>query len=322
MRVLLIAFFLLLMSKLLLAQHFAAGVETYTGVARTSFRGSLPEIVGFSELSISESDVNTAFARFGLDGPNWLKRLFTDVRIEVDGELAKQLTRNVQTTRFYARYRFIGGSFSISDPRLATPEESKKLKNQVKSLRLALNGDALELAEHLAIMAALDEIRVKPFFNNRYDLEGYIDLGQLLLPDAKLIEWGKNSSVGLHLVGGMRFTADPSPVVDLGSILFVSERLSELVRGSLLSRVENTTDKIAVAIQNVVFGRFRDPRTVPSVGWFTRVETPVNFGGDFSLLLGTELSMQRHTSIRGVQPMYSAYGYAGMRWGILGRKKG
>ncbi len=301
------------------AQKFAAGVETYYGMAHTTFRGNLPEMVGFSELAISESDVNGALAYLGIDAPQWLKRAFYNARIEVKGDVTRQITRPVKTVRFFARYHFMGGSFVVSDPRLAIPQESKKLKNQIKSVRLALAGEVEELATHLAIMAAIDETRVKPFFNNRYDIEIYIDVMRLLKRDAVLMEWGKNSSVELNLSGGMRFTADPSPVLDLGSILFVSQRLDELMEGGIFRAVENTTDKIAVAVQNVVFGKFRDPRVVPSVGWFVRSEVPVNFGRGFSLSASAELSLQNHTAIKGTQPMFSAYGYGGIRWGLFGR---
>ncbi len=312
-----IILFTILFISRLGAQTFEAGVETHFGIAYSTFKGDLPKMVGFSELVITEEDVNSAFAQFDLDGPQWLKKAFYDARIEVKGDVSRTVTRSVQTLRFFARYRFIAGSFVISDPRLATPLESKKLKNQFKSVRLALAGETDELAEHLAVIAATDETQVKPFFNNRYDLEAYVDFKRLLLQDAALLEWGKNNSIGLNLVGGMRFTADPSPVLDLGNILFVSERLDELLEGGILNQVENTTDKIAVAIQNVVFGKFRDPRVVPSLGWFVRGELPVNFGRSFSLSIGAELSVQQHTSIKGTQPMFSAYGYGGIRWGFF-----
>lgn len=312
---------ILFASLALPAQHFEAGVETHFGVTHTSFRGNLPKMVGFDEIQITEEDVNSAFNRFQLDGPQWLKKAFYDARIEVKGDISRQLTRSVKTVRFFARYRFIGGSFSISDPRLTTPQESRKLNNQLKSVRLALSGKADELAEHLALMAIADETRVKPFFESRYDLEAYVDVKRLFLQDAVLAEWGRNSSIGLNLVGGMRFTADPSPVIDLGNILFVAEKLDELMEGGILNQVEPTTDKIAVALQNVVFGKFRDPRVVPSLGWFARGELPVNFGGSFSILAGAELSVQQHISIKGTQPMFSAYGYAGINWGILSGSK-
>lgn len=321
MRQLICIILILFGSMALSAQNFEASVETHFGVAHTTFKGNLPEMVGFSELKITEEDVNSAFNRFDLDGPQWLKKAFYDARIEVKGDISRKLTRNVKTVRFFARYRFIGGSFSISDPRLATPEESKKLKNQWKSVRLALSGKADELAAHLAVMAVNDETRVKPFFEQRYDLEAYVDVKRLVLQDAALAEWGRSSSIGLNLVGGMRFTADPSPVVDLGNILFVAEKLDALMEGGILNQVENTTDKIAVALQNVVFGKFRDPRVVPSLGWFARGELLMNFGGSFSLLIGTELSVQKHISIKGTQPLFSAYGYAGINWGILSNKK-
>jgi hypothetical protein len=313
----------LLWATCLQAQKFEAGITTTFGPANTTFRGNLSDIAGFSKLEISKADVDTAFARFDLSAPRWLKDLFPGVKIEIEGEVARQLTRNVRTTRFFARYHFIGGSFAISDPRLTTPEEARKLKNQVKSVRLALAGDAEALAVHLAVLALADGTRVKPFFNNRYDLEGYVHLKQLFMGDQVLLEWGKDrrNSLTFDVTAGLRLTADPSPVLDLGSVLFVRDRLDDLMEGGILAPLENLTDRIAEAIQNVVFGRFRDPRTVPSVGWFLRGEVPVNFGGGFSVLAGTELSIQRHTNVKGVQPMYSAYGYAGMRWNVIGTKR-
>ncbi|NUQ25798.1 MAG: hypothetical protein HUU34_17760 [Saprospiraceae bacterium] len=309
-----------ILSTPLAAQRFEAGMVTNYGRAHTSFRGDLAKMVGFSEIEITEEQVDTALARFDLSAPRWLRELFPGVRIDVAGDISRKQTRNVKTVRFFARYAWLGGSFSVSDPRLTTPLESRKLGNQVKSVRLSLAGKSEELAQHLAAMALADETRTKPFFNNRYDLDVYIDFKRLIYPDQVLLEWGrnKNSTIDASLASGIRFTADPSPVVDLGNVLFISQKLDSLMEGGLLNPVENTTDQIAVAIQNVVFGKFRDPRVVPSLGWFLRGEVPVNFGGDFSVLLGGEFSINKHTSIKGTKPMTSAYGYAGVRWKVAG----
>jgi len=309
-----------ILSAPLAAQRFEAGMVTNYGRAHTSFRGDLAKMVGFSEIEITEEQVDTALARFDLSAPRWLRELFPGVRIDVAGDISRKQTRNVKTVRFFARYAWLGGSFSVSDPRLSTPQESRKLGNQLKSVRLSLAGKSEELAEHLAAMALADETRIKPFFANRYDLDVYIDFKRLIYPDQVLLEWGrnKNSTIDASLSSGIRFTADPSPVVDLGNTLFISEKLDSLMEGGLLNPVENTTDQIAVAIQNVVFGKFRDPRVVPSLGWFLRGEVPVNFGGDFSVLLGGEFSINKHTSIKGTKPMTSAYGYAGVRWKVAG----
>lgn len=313
-------FFLLvaiLVQSLLLAQRFEAGLETTMGPAFTSFKGDLSQMVGFSELEITRADVDTAFARFDLDAPRWLKELFPGIRIEIAGDVARKLTRNVKSVRFFARYEFIGGSFTISDPRLSPQPEGRKFKNQFKSVRLSISGDAEGLAKHLALIALEDETRVKPFFNKRYDLEAYIHLKKLFLNEVVLAEWGRQSKLDFEVTAGVRFTADPSPILDLGNILFVKEEIDDLLEGGVLRPVENTTDKIAEAIQNVVFGKFRDPRVVPSLGWFVRGELPINFGGDLSLLIGAELSVNKHLSIKGTQPMYGAYGFGGIRWSIF-----
>ena len=302
-------------------QRFEVGVETSIGRSHATFKGDLAKMVGFSELEISRAQVDTAFAHFGLGAPRWLKDLFPGIKIDVNTTLSKQLTRNITSTRFFARYDWLGGSFTISDPRLTPQLESKKFGNQFKSVRLSLSGDAEALAEHLAIIALKDETKVKPFFSKRYDLEAYVDVKKLVFPHQALLEWGKNSTLDLELTVGFRFTADPSPVVDLGSILFVSEKIDELMEGGILNPVENTTDQIAVAIQNVVFGKFRDPRVVPSLGWIVRGELPVYFGWNFSLVAGGEFGINKHTSIKGTSPMYSAYGFAGLRWRILGVEK-
>lgn len=307
--------------QMLSAQHFEAGLETTMGPAFTAFNGDLSKMVGFSELEISQEDVDEAFERYDLEAPRWLKELFPGVRMEVGGDVSRQLTRNVKSVRFFARYRFIGGSFTISDPRLSPQPEGRKLKNQWKAVRLSLAGDAEGLAEHLALVALEDETRVKPFFNNRYDLEAWVDLKKMFLNEVTLAEWGRRSKLDFEVTAGLRFTADPSPVLDLGNVLFVKEELDALLEGGVLTPVENTTDQIAEAIQNVVFGKFRDPRVVPSLGWFVRGALPVNFGGDLSLLIGAELSVSQHISIKGTQPMYSAYGFGGVRWSIFNKDK-
>lgn len=302
------------------AQTFEVGMETTIGPAFTSFRGELADIVGFSEIELSEADVDQAFSDANITAPKWVRDLFPGLRIDlVDQEVSKQLSRTVKAARFYARYRFIGASFTISDPRITTPLESRKLKNQWKAVRLSLAGDAEGLSEHLGAVALQDAKRVDPFFSKRYDLEGYLHLKQLLMPDQLLLEWGEDNTLDFELTTGLRFSADPSPVVDLGNILFVRERIDELLEGGLLGSVENITDEIAEAIQNVVFGQFRDPRIVPSFGWLGRAEALANFGGGFSIAAGLELSWQKHVAVRGTQPMFSAYGFMGARWKIFGR---
>ena len=88
------------------------------------------------------------------------------------------------------------------------------------------------------------------------------------------------------------------------------------MEGGLLAPVENTTDQIAEAVQNLVFGKFKDPRTVPSTGWFVRTEMPVHFGRGFSLVAGGEFSMNKHRNLNGTKPMTSLYAFAGFRWGM------
>lgn len=297
------------------AQRFEFGVETYSGGAYSTFRGDLPKMVGFSELEISKGQLDTAFASFDLEAPKWLKDLYPGIRIEVKGDVVKRLSRPVKTVRFYAKTAWLGGSFSISDPRLSEQPESQKFKNQFKAIRLSLAGEAEELTLHLAAMAAADATQVKPFFSKRYDLEAYIDAKHLLLGDQPLLEWGNKNdhTLDADLTGGIRFTADPSPIFDLGSVLFVREKLDSLMEGGILRPVEDLTDKIAEALQNVVFGRFKDPRVVPSVGWFVRPVLHARFSGRFSLAAGGELSLQQHTSIKGTKPMFSAYGFLGLK---------
>ena len=305
------------------AQLVEFGMESVVGAAHTSFKGDLPTIIGFSEIEITEADLDTAFTRFDLDAPRWLKELFPGVRIEVEGDASKKVSRNVNGVRFFARIKWVGASFTVSNPRLAEKAESRKLKNQWKSVRLSLSGKADELAEHLGALALEDENRVKSFFTNRYDLEAYLHVKKLALGDDVLMTWGrdKNNSLDAELTTGVRFTADPSPVLDLGSVLFVREKLDSLMEGGILSPVENVTDEIAEAVQNVIFGKIRDPRVVPSFGWFIRGQGLVNFGGGFSLVTGAEFNVNKHTSLQGTKPMTSIYGFVGMRWNILGKQR-
>lgn len=302
------------------AQHLEVGMETTLGPAYTSFRGDLSKIVGFSEIEITEADVDQAFADANITAPRWVKDLFPGLRIELaDQEVSKQLSRSVKAVRFFAHYRFIGASFTVSDPRITTPLESNKLKNQIKAVRLSLAGDAEALSQHLGLIALADAKRVDPFFSKRYELEGYLQLKELLMPDVVLLEWGEDNKLDFELTTGLRFSADPSPVIDLGNILFVREKIDNLLEGGLLSSVEGITDEIAEAIQNVVFGQFRDPRIVPSFGWLGRAEALANFGGGFSVTAGLELSLQKHVAVRGTRPMFSAYGFLGGRWRIFGK---
>ena len=323
-RTILLLFFLAQFTQQLPAQALEVGVETVTGQARTTFKGSLAEIVGFSEIEITEGIVDSALAEAGIDAPRWLRELFPGIRIEVEGELQKKVSRNVKGARFFVRYKFAGGSFTISDPRLTEKPEAKKLKNQIKSVRLSLSGKAQELAEHLALLALEDATKAEPFFSKRYDLEAYLHLKRLFMPGQAILEWGKNrnASLDFEVTPGIRFSADPSPVVDLGSVLLISEKLDSLMEGGILRPVENTTDQIAEAIQNVVFGKFKDPRTVPAMGGFVRAELLASFGNGVSAILGADLSFSRHTSINGTRPMYSTYAFAGLRWGIgVGKRK-
>jgi len=305
------------------AQSLEVGMEMTTGPAYTSFRGDLAGIVGFSELEITEAQVDTALANINVSAPRWLKELFPGTRIAVDQEVRRSQTRSIPTVRFFARYKFFGGSFSVSAPRLTEPQESKKLKNQIKAVRLSLAGKAAELSEHLAEVALADVDRVSPFFENRYDLEAYVHFKKLLFGEDPLLEWGSrgNSYLDIEVTSGVRFTADPSPVVDLGSVLFISQRLDSLMEGGILAPVESTTDAIAESVQAVVFGKFKDPRIVPSMGWFLRTSAPVNLGGAFSVLLGAELSLQKPLSVNGAKPIFSMYGFAGVRWSIIGEKR-
>ncbi|MCB9264455.1 MAG: hypothetical protein H6558_05450 [Lewinellaceae bacterium] len=127
-RTILLLFFLAQFTQQLPAQALEVGVETVTGQARTTFKGSLAEIVGFSEIEITEGIVDSALAD-GIDAPRWLRELFPGIRIEVEGELQKKVSRNVKGARFFVRYKFVGGSFTISDPRL-TEKPGQKLKTR------------------------------------------------------------------------------------------------------------------------------------------------------------------------------------------------
>lgn len=313
---------LVVSTAVLRAQVFEAGMETTYGASYTTFKGDLAQMVGFSEIEITEEDVQEAFDKFDLNAPRWLRELFPGLRIEVDQEIKRQLSRGVSSARFYARLHWVGASLTISDPRLAERPESKKVKNQLKALRLSLSGDAEALAEHLALVAAADATQVKPFFSKRYDLEAYVHFKKLFLGDDVFMEWGKrgNGFLDAELVSGFRFTADPSPIIDLGNVLFIQEKLDGLMEDGILAPVENTTDAIAEALQNVVFGKFRDPRVVPSTGWFVRPKAIIGFGGSFSVVAGGELSVHKHISIKGTAPMFSAYGFAGLRWNIVGAR--
>lgn len=298
------------------AQAFEFGMETTTGSSYATFEGELSEIVGFSELEIAETEVDSAFAFFDLNAPRWLKNLFPGLRIEIDQQLARQQRRNVRMARFFVRYKFIGGSVAVSDPRFIDRAERKKLRNQFKSVRLSLRGDAEALAEHLAQLAVADAGRAQPFFENRYDAEVYVHFKKLFLGDKPLLTFGRRDQISIdaELTGGLRLSADPSPMVDLGNVLFISERLDSLMEGGLLAPVEDITDEVAVALQNIVFGKFRDPRTIPSLGWFARAAVPINFGGGFSVVGGFELNRSRHTVVKGTQPMLLTYAHLGIRW--------
>lgn len=296
-------------------------MENTIGMARTSFRGDLGGMVGLSEFEVTRADVDTALARFDIQAPSWLRNLFPGVRIDIEGEIQRQLSRPVYSSRFFARYAFVGASFTVSSPRLTEPLESRKLGNQITTARLSMGGDVEALSLHLAEMAISDETKVKPFFSQRYDVEVWVQLKRLFLKDRLIASWGnerRRKTIDFEVTTGVRYTADPSPVLDLGNLLFISEHLDDLMEGGLLAPLEGTTDRIAVAIQNVAFGKFRDPRVVPSMGWYLRGELPVNFGGDLSFMVGGEFSSNWHTAINGTRPMYSMHAFTGLRWRMLG----
>ena len=111
--------FLLLLGLIgLQAQSFEFGLQATTGPANTRFKGDLDQILGFSEIEITDEILDSAFVAFDLSAPRWIKELYPGVRVEVVGEVEKKLTRNIKGLRFFFRYRFIGGSFTVSDPRL------------------------------------------------------------------------------------------------------------------------------------------------------------------------------------------------------------
>ena len=303
------------------AQIFEAGAEYTFGRTYSTFKGNLSDIVGFTELEITEADIDTAFASFDLNAARWVKDLFPGLRIEVDQEIAKQLSRGNRAARFYGRFQWVGASFMISEPRLTEQLASKVLKNQLRSVRLAMGGRTEELSMHLADIALEETKQVKPFFPKRYDIEIYLHLKKMIFGDESLLEWGNDSYLDAELTTGLRLTADPSPVVELGSILFISERIDSLLEGGLLRPVENTTDQIAEAIQNTVFGKFKDPRIVTSMGWFARGTLPLNFGQNFSIVAGAELSMSKHLAVSSTSPMFSFYGFGGLRWNWKGLEK-
>ncbi|MEM1326053.1 MAG: hypothetical protein AAGI23_08875 [Bacteroidota bacterium] len=296
------------------AQLWEAGAEYTFGRTYTTFQGELSELVGFDELEISDADVDAAFAELDLNAPRWVKDLFPGLRIDIEQEVSKRLSRSNRATRFYGRFSVVGGSFMISEPRLSEPLASKQLGNQLRSVRLALSGDAEALSQHLADIALAESQQVQPFFSNRYDLEIYLHAKKLIFGDAPLYEFGENGYIDAEVTTGLRWTADPSPVVELGSLLFISEQIDSLLEGGLLRNVENTTDEIALSIQNSVFGKFKDPRIISSMGWFMRASVPIHFGQSFSVVLGTEISLQKHLAVSGTKPMFSAFGYGGVRW--------
>ncbi|MEL6721559.1 MAG: hypothetical protein AAFP82_22875, partial [Bacteroidota bacterium] len=86
------------------AQTFEGGVEYTYGRSYTTFNGNLADIVGFQELEITEADLDTAFATFDLSAPRWVKELFPGLRLEIDQEISKQLSRNNNAVRFYGRF--------------------------------------------------------------------------------------------------------------------------------------------------------------------------------------------------------------------------
>jgi hypothetical protein len=314
---------LLFLALQLPAQLLEFGVETVVGRSYATFRGDLAQMVGFSSLEISSAQVDSAFSSLDLSAPRWVRELFPGIRIDIEQEIARRLSRNTNSVRTYVRFKWFGGSFTVSDPRLVDKRESQKLRNQWKSVRLSLQGEAEALAEHLALLAAADISAEKPFFAKRYDLEAYVHLKKLTLGDTPLLEWGdrRRNSLDFELTPGFRFSADPSPVVNLGDIIFVKERITDLVSGGLLAPFRETTEKAAEGIQQIVFGNFNDPRVVPAFGWFARGEALANFGGGFTLVAGADLAVQQHTAIKGTKPMFLAYGFAGMRYTVAGRKR-
>lgn len=298
------------------AQLFEGGVETLVGQSYTTFEGNLSGIIGFESLEITEEQIDQAFTDFGITAPRWVRDLFPGIRLEVDQEITKQLSRQNNAVRFWGRFHWFGASLMIGEPRLTEKAASKKWSNQLTSLRLSVNGETEALAEHLAIIAAEEAQQVKPFFAKRYDLDFYVHLKKMIFGDDPLLTWGERGALDADVLTGLRFTADPSPVVELGSILFVSQKLDSLLEGGLLRPVENTTDEIALAVQSTVFGKFKDPRVVTSMGWFVRGELPAQLTRSFAVTAGVEMGLSKHLAVDGTKPMFSVFGFVGLRWRI------
>jgi hypothetical protein len=302
--------------SVLSAQLFEGGLETLVGQSYTTFEGDLGNIIGFESLEITQAQIDQAFLDFGIAAPRWIKELFPGIRLDINQTINKQVSRPNYAVRFWGRFYWFGTSLMISEPRLAERAASKKWSNQLKSLRLSVSGETEALAEHLALIAAEETQQVKPFFSKRYDLDFYLHLKKIVLGNDPLLEWGENGYLDADIITGIRFTADPSPVVELGSILFVSEKLDSIMEGGLLRPVENTTDQIALAVQNTVFGKFKDPRIVTSMGWFVRGELPAHLFNGFTLVAGAEAGFNKHLAVNGTKPMFSVFGFIGARWQI------
>lgn len=295
------------------AQKIEFGVETAFGGSYSTFKGNLSDIAGFTELEITRGQVDSALANINLVTPRWIRDLFPGIRIEIDQEIAKQLHRNNNSIRFFARCYFIGASFGISEPRLSEPLPSKKWNNQLRSLRLSMNGEVEELSKHIANLALEDSKIVTPFFRKRYDLDLYLHTKKMLLGDEPIVTFGRKGTLDVELTTGVRFTADPSPIVDLGSILFISERLDNLIEGRLLAPFEDITEQIGEAIQANVFGKFKDPRIVSSMGWMLRGVVPIDFGLGFTFVVGAEVNVNKLLLVKNVSPSFSSYYFAGFR---------
>lgn len=295
------------------AQKIEFGVETTFGGSYSTFKGNLRDIAGFSEFEITRGQVDSALANLNLVPPRWIRDLFPGIRIEIDQEIAKQLSRNNNGIRFFTRFYFIGASFGISEPRLSEPLPSKKWSNQLRSLRLSMNGEVEELSKHIANLAIEDSKIVTPFFRKRYDLDIYLHAKKLLLGNESIISFGRKGTLDVELTTGIRFTADPSPVVDLGSILFISDKLDNLIEGRLLAPFEDITDQIGEAIQANIFGKFKDPRIVSSMGWMLRGVVPIDLGLGFTVVAGAELNVNKLLLIKNVNPSLSSYYFVGFR---------
>lgn len=303
------------------AQRLEFGTQYTFGYSYASFNGNLSDVVGFDEIEITSGQVDTAFTNFNLSAPKWLKSLFPGIRLDVDQDITKQLSRPTNAVRFFARYGWIGGSFMISEPRLTEKAAATTIGNRWKSIRLGMQGDALGLSEHLGELALEDAGKVEPFFEKRYDLEFYVHAKKLLFGERPLLTWGEQGSLDVEVTTGLRLTADPSPIVELGSILFISEKIDSLMEGRLLDPVEDLTDEIAVALQSTVFGKFKDPRVISSLGWFARVEAPVHLAWGFSVVLGGEFGFNDQLLLNDSKPIFSTTGYLGIRWSGKGSAK-